>query len=457
MSIVTIDPATGQSLASFEVMSDEKLELRLHQSQEAFLHWRQSTIEERIQKLKAFTSHLGREIPELAELISKEMGKPLAQSVAELKKSQSLCVYLAENLPRFTQSEEVNISSASRSHIHHAPKGVILGVMPWNFPVWQSLRFALPALAMGNVVLLKPAPNTTGSALRLEAIFTKSFSADVFQCLVIENHQVESVLADPRVRALSFTGSTQTGAHLAAMAARYIKPSVLELGGSDAYLVLADADVELAAQKLVESRMLNNGQSCVAAKRFLVDKKIKSDFTDQVLHLMRAYVPSHPLSQGCRLGPLARGDLRATLRHQVLRSQTSGARLLLGGDAATQDASGFFYPATVLDQVEPGQAAFDEELFGPVAAIVEFSSVQEGVRLFNQSQYGLGGGIFSRDLELAESIAQNELDCGMVFINDYVKSMPELPFGGEKNSGWGRELGVYGVHEFTNVKTVVVK
>jgi succinate-semialdehyde dehydrogenase/glutarate-semialdehyde dehydrogenase len=328
--------------------------------------------------------------------------------------------------------------------------------MPWNFPFWQVFRFAVPNLAAGNGVVLKHSPNTTGTAEMIEEIFlTSGFPQGAFQNLIISNEQASKVIADERIKGVTFTGSNKTGSIVAQQAGKHLKKTVLELGGNDAYIVLNDVDVEKAAEICVTGRMINSGQSCIAAKRFIVDRSIKKEFTDAVVEKMKEYHIGDPMSCSVNFGPIAREDLRDELHDQVKRSIEAGAELLLGGEIP--ERKGYYYPATVLSNVKPGMACFDEETFGPIASITYFDMEEEAIELANNSIYGLGSAVLTSDRSKGEKIAKEKLNAGSAFVNDFVKSDPRLPFGGIKQSGYGRELSLIGMHEFVNAKTVCIK
>jgi succinate-semialdehyde dehydrogenase/glutarate-semialdehyde dehydrogenase len=381
-----------------------------------------------------------------------EMGKPVAQGRGEADKCASCCDYYAEHAERFLAPERVE-TDAARSYVAFEPIGPVLAVMPWNFPFWQVFRFAAPALMAGNVALLKHASNVTGCALAIEEILhSAGLPRDAFRTLLLASSRVDAVVAAPEVAAVTLTGSTPAGRAVAARAGVCLKKSVLELGGSDAYLVLDDADVAAAAEVCASSRLINGGQSCIAAKRFVVVEPVLPEFVRRLVERMEARRMGEPLEEGTELGPQARHDLRDELHRQVEKSVARGARVRLGCELPP--GPGAFYPASVLDEVRPGMPAFDEELFGPVAAVVPARNEVDAIRLANQSVFGLGAAVFTRDLERGERIARHELQAGSCFVNAHVRSDPRLPFGGVKESGYGRELSAFGIREFVNVKTV---
>ncbi len=449
----TINPATGEVLRDFEVRGGDWLEKSVAASTLAYALWSRQELEGRLRAVEKFEAVLKGEREALARLMTLEMGKPIKQSLSEVDKCLLSSKILRENYPIWLREREYAV--ATGHSVHCVPLGPILGIMPWNFPLWQVVRFAIPTLLGGNTILLKHAPNTWGSAEKIEEIFSAAFPSGVFVNLPIEVALVEKLIADPRVRGVSLTGSTRAGRSVGELCGLHLKKCVLELGGSDAYVVLEDADVELAAQVCAEARLVNGGQSCVAAKRFIVHQKIVGEFTEKMVARMGQKTMGDPMKMETDIGPLARLDLRDGLADQVNRSLARGARKRLG--AETPSGPGFFYPPSVLAAVLPGQPAFDDELFGPVAAVIEASSDREAIQLANQSKYGLGGAIFSRDFERAKALAMGEMEAGMVFINDFVKSDALVPFGGIKDSGLGRELGREGSFEFINPKLIYVR
>jgi succinate-semialdehyde dehydrogenase/glutarate-semialdehyde dehydrogenase len=388
---------------------------------------------------------------ELAALMADEMGKVIRDGIAEVQKCADCCDYYAEHAQRFLQKQSVD-SDAQESYIAYDPLGVILAIMPWNFPFWQVFRFAAPALMAGNVGVLKHASNVSGCALAIEAIFKDAgFPANAFSTLLVESSRVEALIRNPLVAAVTLTGSTPAGRSVASIAGSELKKSVLELGGSDAYVVLDDADLDLAVDACVKSRLINGGQSCIAAKRFIVVRPLREAFEQRYVERFRAVRIGDPRDPATDIGPMARTDLRDQVHEQVMKSVQQGAKLLVGG--VVPDGPGAYYPATVLAGVKPGMTAFDEEIFGPVAAIIEADDEQHAIALANQSVFGLGAALFTRDKDKADRIAR-EIEAGSVFVNTFVKSDPRLPFGGIKQSGYGRELSWFGIQEFVNIKTV---
>ncbi len=455
MSFQTVNPSTEETVASYpETPYDETLNM-IESAQRAFRSWSHRPISERAQLVKNVAKILRERKNELARLIAIEMGKPLAQGEMEAEKSAWGCEYYAEHAERFLAREAV-VTDASKSFIAYEPMGVIFAVMPWNFPFWQIFRF-MPALWMsGNAVILKHAPNVCGCARAMEEI-TKAagLPENIFNILFAPVDAIPGVIAHPSVQAVTFTGSPKTGRVIAMEAAKHLKKCVLELGGSDPYVVLEDADLELTAQTCVTARLINAGQSCIAAKRLIVVESIRKQFEELILEKMKSKTYGDPVEGTFDIGPMARKDLRDALHDQVGRSVRHGARLVLGGQVPAR--KGWFYPPTVLTGVEKGMAAFDEETFGPAAAIISAKDADDAIRLANDTSFGLGAAIFTRDTARGEHLASKYLQAGSCFVNAFVKSDPRLPFGGMKQSGYGRELGIFGIREFVNVKSIFIK
>lgn len=449
-----INPATAEVEKTYSKdersVVEEKIKVA-HQEQQS---WREESFSQRAELMYRVADILEDKKKTYAKLMTREMGKLYRDAIAEAEKCAWVCRYYAENAARFL-AEEVKASDASRSYVRFEPLGVILAIMPWNFPFWQVFRCAVPAIMSGNTVLLKHASNVPGSALAIEEIFQKAgFPRGVFQTLLIDSKSTADVIAAPEVKAVSLTGSEAAGRAVAKTAGEHLKKSVLELGGSDPYLILEDADLALAAEVCAKGRLLNNGQSCIGAKRFIVSERVYEDFLRLFKEKMAAAVMGDPMEDDVDLGPLAREDLRDELHQQVSKSLEKGAQCILGGKIP--EGKGAYYPATILTEVAPGQPAYDEELFGPVASVIKVKDEPEAIRVANDSPFGLGAAIFTRNTEAAERIAR-EIESGSVFINSMVKSDPRLPFGGIKNSGYGRELSEYGIREFVNIKTIYVK
>jgi succinate-semialdehyde dehydrogenase/glutarate-semialdehyde dehydrogenase len=454
MGIASVNPTTGETIKTYAEMAPVETAAAVAQAHETWQTWRTTPFATRAKLMKKTAEILRQRANELAKLTAAEMGKPLKQGAAEAEKCARVCDYYAENAEAYLAPDTIKTES-SRSYVAFEPLGVVLAVMPWNFPLWQVFRFAAPALMAGNVGVLKHASNVPGCALVIEEIFTQAgFPQGAFRTLLIGSSQVQAVIEHPLVRAVTLTGSTSAGRTVAAQAGAVLKKTVLELGGSDPYVVLADADLDHAVQMCVNSRLINSGQSCIAAKRFIVLEPVLGAFTDRFVALMKAKKVGDPLLEGTDVGPQARHDLRDDLHKQVLASVERGATLLLGGEVPP--GKGAYYPPTVLADVKPGMPAYDEELFGPVAAIIGARDEQDAVRIANDTIFGLGAAVFTKDAKRGERIAR-ELEAGATFVNSSVASDPRLPFGGIKESGYGRELGHYGIKEFVNVKTVCVK
>ena len=440
--VETIDPATGKVLASYRPLDAAGVERALTLAHDTYAVWHRTAWSVRAAALETLITVFRRDAEQFAALISSEMGKSAAEARAELSKSIAAFRTLGDEMPRWRAARETILPNGFSVHLR--PLGPVFGIMPWNFPLWQVVRFAVPAIMNGNVVLLKHASNVWGCAGLLDALMNEAFPTGVYQDLAIGHDAATRVIEDPRVRGVSLTGSKPAGQSVGAAAGRALKPCVLELGGSDAYVICDDADLDLAAEVCAKSRLLNAGQSCISAKRFIVTEKNAEEFTAKLVERMR----------GPTLAPMARRDLRDELAKQVEDSVGAGARVRLGGECPA--GPGAFYPATVLDRVRPGMTAFDDELFGPVAAVIPARDEAEALALANRSIYGLGGAIFSRDLAKARRLAVEQLECGMAFVNEMVRSEAGVPFGGVKDSGVGREMGQEGAFAFTNVKTVFV-
>lgn len=455
MTIEAINPATEERIRTYEPMVWEQIESTIASMQKTFLSWRQTDFAERSKKMKAAARILRDEKDEFARLMADEMGKPLAQGKAEAEKCAWCCDYYADNAKKFLAPEIVE-TDASKSFISYQPLGIVLAVMPWNFPFWQVFRFAAPALMAGNAGLLKHASNVPGCALAIEKIFHDAeFPQDLFRTVLIGNDVVARIIEHPDVKAATLTGSTPAGQAVGSKAGQALKKTVLELGGSDPYLILKDADLDSAVDTCVSSRLINGGQSCIAAKRFIVVKEVRKNFEDKFVAKMKSKKMGNPLEEGVDVGPQARVDLRNALHRQVVISIEKGARLLLGG--TLPDRKGAYYEPTVLTDVKKGMPAYDDELFGPVAAIIPVEDEEEAIRVANDSVFGLGAAVFTQDLKRGEKIAEEKLEAGSCFVNSFVKSDPRLPFGGIKESGYGRELSYFGIREFVNIKTVYIK
>ncbi len=447
----SINPATEEVLGSFEPHSDTQIDQALNQAITALRDWRGAGFTERARLMRLAAGRLRAGKNRLGALITKEMGKPIGESEAEIEKCAWNCDYYADNAEAIL-SDDVRESSARESYIQYAPFGVVLAIMPWNFPFWQVFRFAAPALMAGNAAVLKHASNVPQCALAIEGVFKDAgFPAGIFRTLLVPGSAARALVEDPRISAITLTGSETAGGETASVAGRALKKTVLELGGSDPFLVLADADLDEAVRTGVRSRYQNTGQSCIAAKRFVVAGEVYSRFCERFVETVRALKVGDPMDPATQIGPLARRDLLDSLEEQVKSSVNAGARLLIGGSRRT--GLGYFFEPTVLSDVRPDMAAGCEEVFGPVAAIIRAADETDAVKIANDSPYGLGASLWTANLELARRMAR-EIEAGQVFVNGMVMSDPRLPFGGVKRSGYGRELSDFGIREFVNIQTV---
>ncbi|HEY4433165.1 MAG TPA: NAD-dependent succinate-semialdehyde dehydrogenase [Candidatus Cybelea sp.] len=449
--IETIDPATGEVLERIEAMSPQRVEAKLAAAARAFKGWRATSFDVRADLLQRVAARFRDERERLAATAVREMGKPLVQARAEVDKCAWALDYFAEHGEAMLAPQPAE-STGTRSYVAFRPLGTLLAIMPWNFPFWQVIRAAAPAMMAGNVLLLKHATSTTRCALEIERVFIEAGAADgCFGTLLVPGKEVGKIVADRRVAAVTLTGSEGAGISVARAAGEELKKCVLELGGSDAFVVLADADLEAAAAKAVTARFQNNGESCIAAKRFIVEDRVYDEFLSRFVEKAAALVVGDPMEERTALGPCAREDLRQTIHQQVLGTVSAGGQLATGGKFVQR--RGFFYEPTVVAGVEPGMAMFEEEVFGPAAAVIRATDPQRAISLANDSRFGLGANIWSRDVALAEQLAAR-IEAGSVFINGMVASDPRLPFGGVKKSGYGRELSAFGIREFVNVQTV---
>lgn len=449
--ITAINPATGGAIASFEPHSSTYVDAALSAACEAQKSWRKVPVEERVKLLHDMARVLRAGKARYAAVITAEMGKPILEAEAEIEKCAYNCDFYAQHAAAYLADEPV-ASNARESIVAFDPLGVVLAIMPWNYPFWQFFRFAAPALAAGNGAILKHASNVPHCALAIEDLMKDArCPSGLVATLLIEPHMVANLIADDRIAAVTLTGSTEVGAVVASQAGKALKKQVLELGGSDPFIVLADADLEEAAATAVKARYINVGQSCVNAKRFIVEESVADRFVELFCAGVAKLKVGDPTERDTNIGPMARANLRDVLHDQVEQTIAAGAKLMMGGKPL--DRPGCFYPPTVLDHVTPDMAAFREETFGPVAAIIRAKDEREAIRLANQTEFGLGGAIWTRDIERARRFAR-EIDAGAVFINGMVASDPRYPFGGIKRSGYGRELGIYGIREFVNIKTV---
>jgi succinate-semialdehyde dehydrogenase / glutarate-semialdehyde dehydrogenase len=454
MTMTSRNPATGAALRSYEEFTEAALESRLTQAADAFQRWRATPLDERAALMRRAADILDADRDELASLMTLEMGKPIAAAQAEAEKCARVCRYYADHAAAFLADEHID-TGREASFVRYQPLGPILAVMPWNFPLWQVFRFLAPALTAGNVGLLKHASNVPGCALAIEDVLRRAgFPDGVFQTLLVGSDAVERIIRDDRVRAVTLTGSEGAGAAVAAAAGKALKKTVLELGGSDPFIVMPSADVDRAADVAVTARTINNGQSCIAAKRFIIAAEIYNAFATRFIERMRALRIGDPLDPGTDIGPLATSSIRDELHDQVQASVRAGARLLTGGESIA--GPGWFYPPTVLADAPRDSPAWREELFGPVATLFRVTDIDEAIAVANATSFGLGSAAWTSDRAEQARFA-DELEAGVVFINGMVASDPRLPFGGVKRSGYGRELGRTGMLEFVNIKTVVVE
>lgn len=452
--IQTQNPYTEKVEKTWKPMSDKVIASHLERAQKAFILWREVPMKKRSELMKKLAKVLRANKERYGELITREMGKPIAQSIVEIEKCALTCDYYAQNAETFLKAD-VYESEYKHACVEFEPMGVIFAVMPWNFPFWQVIRFAAPALMAGNTGVLKHASNVPLCTLAIEEAFKLAgFPDGVFVSLLADSSQTEKIIANPIVKAVTLTGSEYAGSKVAEIAGKHIKKCVLELGGADPFIILKDADIEAAADAAVRARMLNSGQSCIDAKRFIIEEKIADKIIPRLQAKMAALVMGDPMEQGTQVGPLARKDLRDELHEQVKQSVKRGAQVVTGGEIPKQ--MGFFYPPTVLIHVKKGMPASDAELFGPVMSVIVVKDDTEAIRVANDHIYGLGGAVWSKNEKRAMRVA-HALEAGMVAINDVVKSDPRFPFGGVKKSGYGRELGSYGIKEFVNIKTIIAK
>ena len=457
--IITVNPATAEPIAEYHAMTSGEIREAITRSYWDYISWREIAISERSALMKRLAKLLRQEKDQHGALISREMGKPLSQAVAEVEKSAWVCDYYADNAASFLKPEESILDGGVRGVVKFEPIGLVLGIMPWNFPFWQVFRFAVPAIMAGNGIILKHSPNVTGSAIAIEQLFRDAgFPAHLYSAVHIDLEGVDRltgfIIEHPAIQGVSLTGSTAAGRAVAAKSGKALKTSVLELGGSDPYIVLDDADIPKAVDICAAARLLNGGQSCIAAKRFIVQSRVFEQFEHLLLQRMQSAVMGDPFDPAVEVGPLARHDLREQLHSQVTRSVAEGARLLCGG--TIPEGKGFFYPPTVLSGVHKWMEVYSEETFGPVATLIEAKDDNEAILIANDTPYGLGSAVFSGNTDRALAIA-DQLDAGCCFINSMVKSDPRMPFGGVKQSGYGRELSSYGMHEFVNIKSLCYK
>lgn len=454
MSLISINPTTGKQIETYKELSLEEACEIVDLSHEMSKAWGRMGFEFRAECMKAAGQILRSKRQSLSQLMAREMGKPVTQGLAEIDKCALTCYYFAENAEHFLKPKIIQ-TEAEKSYVAYEPLGVILAIMPWNFPFWQVFRAAVPALMAGNAVLLKHASNVPGCALAIEAIFREAgFPEEIFRSLLISSKTALSLIEDEHIHGVTLTGSTEAGRSVASRAGQFLKKCVLELGGSDPYVILEDANLETAASLCAISRLQNSGQSCIAAKRMIVVESVYDQFVELFMDHMTRPIIGDPLLEQTTMGPLARHDLREKLHIQVQQSLKQGAVCLLGG--SIPEGPGAFYPPTILTKVFKGMPAYDEELFGPVAALICAQDEQDAIRIANDTPFGLGAAVFTQDKKRGEEIALKELEAGSGFVNTFVKSDPRLPFGGIKGSGFGRELSHVGIKEFVNCKTVLV-
>ncbi len=453
--LTSINPANNKLVKSYIEMTADEINSIISQVNSTYLEWKETSFLIRSNLMFKAAKILRENINEYSELMTIEMGKPISQSRAEVEKCAWVCEYYAENAEKFL-SDEIIKTEASNSFISYRPIGIVLAVMPWNFPFWQVFRFAAPNLMAGNAGLLKHASNVSGCSIAIEDVFRKAgFPENLFRSTLVTSKNVKEVISNKFVQAVALTGSVPAGKSVASLAGSLIKKTVLELGGSDPYIILEDADLEQAVKSCVNSRLLNAGQSCIAAKRFIVVESVYDKFEKLFVDFMSSKKMGDPMDETNDLGPQASLQLRDELHNQVLNNVKQGAKIILGG--FIPELPGAFYPPTILKNVQPGMPAFDEELFGPVAALIKAKDENGAIDLANKSIFGLGAAVFTKDLEKGKTIAREKLGAGCCFVNDFVKSDPRLPFGGIKESGYGRELSPLGIKEFVNIKTVYIK
>ena len=449
--ITTINPATGEAIKEYDYMSNDEVNKIVESSHQAFTEWRKTSHEARAKVINSIGETLLKYKEELSKLMTEERGKLYSQSLQEIDLCKAICDYTAEKGVAALADDERDIEGLKKGIVTYQPIGVIYGMQPWNFPAYQVFRYTIANLMAGNSILLKHASNVTGSGLLIEKIFHESeLPNDLFRTILIDHDQSEALIGHDKVRGVTLTGSDGAGSIVGQQAAKAIKKVVLELGSNDAFIVLEDADVELAVETCTQARLINNGETCVAAKRFIIVDSLYNDFRERIVKKFADAKSGDPMDDGSDLGPLARKDLQEKLHEQVEDSVAKGATIAVGGQLP--EGKGSFYPATILENVEKGQPAYDDELFGPVASLIRAKDQDDALRIANDSRYGLGGAIFSKDEDKAIRLAREEFDTGMVYINGYGLANPALPFGGVKNSGHGREHGGFGIKEFVNIK-----
>lgn len=454
MSLEVINPVNNEKIESFPEMTSDDVNAIIDDADKAWRSWKKQSFERRAELMYKAAEVLKAGKEKYARLMSREMGKIYKQGLAEIEKCAWVCEYYAENAADFLKPQIIK-SNAQKSFVSFQPIGVVLAIMPWNFPFWQVFRFAAPGLMAGNAAVLKHAANVPGCGLAIQEVFeTAGFPKNLFRTLLIGSDKVDQVIENDKIKAVTLTGSVGAGKAVAKKAGEQLKKTVLELGGSDPYIILEDADLEKAAKACVDGRLINSGQSCIAAKRFIVVEAVKEKFEALFLREMKSRTVGDPMEEGTNIAPLARTDLRDDLHEQVKESIRKGAECILGGEIP--DREGAWYPATILKNVKPGMPAYDDELFGPVASIINVKDEKEAIEVANDTVFGLGAAVFTENIERGERIATEEINAGCCFVNAFVQSDPRLPFGGVKESGYGRELSHVGITEFVNIKTVYI-
>ncbi|HBM17122.1 MAG TPA: succinate-semialdehyde dehydrogenase [Lentisphaeria bacterium] len=448
----TINPSNGEELELYRYFSDREIDKKLELAHSAFTQWKNKKLDEKLPLMERLKWNLLSRKEELAHLIALEMGKPIREGISEVEKCANLCSFYIDNAEKFLAPEIVKTECRS-SFVSFEPLGAIFAIMPWNFPYWQVFRFCIPSLLAGNTVVLKHAPNVTGCSIAIEKLFVEAaFPDGVFSSVLATVEQASKIIESPYIKGVTLTGSCRAGRAVASKAGECLKKCVIELGGSDPYIILEDADLEKASDICIKSRMFNSGQTCISAKRFIVDRKVEKQFVELLMSKLQKIKFGDPLDKQTSYGPMARADLRVALQSQVEQSKMAGARCLLGG--TIPKGNGFFYMSTVLDKVTADMKAFKEETFGPVFSIISAKDEKDAVELANQTVFGLGAAVFTKNLEKGIYIAKEKLNAGTCVVNDLVRSDPRFPFGGINESGFGRELSYYGMREFQNIKTV---
>lgn len=452
MAIQTVNPVTEKIINTYITYSKSQISACIDAAELSFRVWRTTEFEQRSARMLVLADLLKKQQHELAELMALEMGKPVSAGIDEIKKCVWVCRHFADHAQDYLAPRQID-TEMGKTKVCYQPLGIIFAIMPWNFPFWQVFRFAAPTIMAGNAAILKHASICTGTGMKIAELFLEAgFPDHLFQHFILDNDLAADVIAHNKIRAVTLTGSDNAGRIVGAQAASHLKKTVMELGGNDPYIVLEDADIDLAARCIVESRMKNTGQVCIAAKRVIVVPEAQDELLKKIIENISQYSMGDPLDATTNFGPMARQDLRQTLHKQVVKSKEKGAEILLGG--VIPNGKGFYYPPTVLSGVKPGMPAFDDELFGPVIAMITANNENHAIKLANQSRYGLGAAVFTRDLERGEHIATQDIEVGSCFVNEFVSSDPRIPFGGIKQSGFGRELSREGILEFVNVKTV---